>query len=50
MLFNAVNGNGPRGSQFCALQGRWRAGTLMERLTISRAVSCSPRTFALPLT
>jgi hypothetical protein len=26
MLFNAVNGNGTCGSQFCALQGAWGNG------------------------
>ena len=38
----------PKGDQ--GRVGRRRAGPLMERLTISRAASCSPKTFVLPLT
>jgi len=33
MLFNAVNGNGPRGSQFCAVQGlAWTESTGLRAL------------------
>ena len=38
MLFNAVNGNGPRRSQFCALQG-WNESTWNKRVDESRMIS-----------